>query len=146
VEPRLTLPRFAALAVLSSWLYGLCDFVFSWNPLAAAPYHWHRSELVFRAVPALAFGTLAEGVNGLIAATAFVAVFRRVPGSPWRQGLALGLTAWGFWVISGTMSATVWLDVPWSLAAANVAFGLPKCLCIGWGVAWGARKVAIRPA
>ncbi len=141
--PRLTLLRFAAFAVLASWLYGVCDLVFSWNPLAAAPYEWHRAEPVFRAVPALVFGTFAEGVNGFIAAAAFAAVFRRVPGSPWRQGLALGLTAWAFWVVSGTMSTAVWLNVPWSLAAANVAFGFPKCLCIGWGVAWIARRLDV---
>ncbi len=128
--------RFLRVAFFAPGLFALCDFVFSWNPLAAAPYLAHRAEPVFRAVPALTFGTLAEGVNGLIAALAFAAWGARVPGSPWRRGLVFGLTWFGFWVVSGTMSAYVWLAVPDSLALANVACGLPKCLALGAALSW----------
>ncbi len=124
------------MAFFAPGLFGLCDLLFSWNPLAAAPYLAHRAEPLFRAPPALAFGVFAELVNGTIAALAFAAWGRRVPGSPWRRGAIFGATWFGFWVVSGTMSAYVWLAIPDSLALANVAFGLPKCLALGVALAW----------
>jgi hypothetical protein len=38
--------------------------------------------------------------------------------------------------VSGTFTAAVWLVVPAALAVANVASGAPKCLVIGWIIAW----------
>lgn len=125
--------RFTRLWLAAVVCFALADLAFSWNPLAAAPYLARRHAPVFRDAPALVFGVFAEVLNGLIAALAFLWVAR---GRGWRDGLLFGLLMWGFWVVSGTMSACVWLDLPASVAIANVAFGLPKCLAIGLGIAW----------
>ena len=122
--------------MVAAALYGVADLVFSWNPIAAAPYVQHRHAPAFRRAPALDFGLVAEAVNGWIAALAFVLVEPALRGSPWRRGALFGMLVWGFWIVSGTMSVVVWLDVPDSVAAVNVAFGLPKCLVIGCGMAW----------
>ena len=84
----------------------------------------------------LALGVVAEAVNGWIAALSFSLIEPSIAGSFWRRGTLFGLMVWGFWIISGTFSAYVWLDIPLSLACVNVIFGLPKCLAIGVGVAW----------
>ncbi len=131
-----TLSRLNKLAVVAATLYGLMDFLCSWNPVAAAPYLLHRHEPVFRSSPQLVLGVLAEAVNGWIAALSFSFIEPALAGSSWRRGTLFGLMIWGFWVISGTLSAYVWLDIPFSLAGINVIFGLPKCLAIGCGVAW----------
>ena len=128
--------RFIQLWVAASVLFAVSDFVFSWNLLAAAPYFAHRADPIFRVVPFLKFGMIAEDINGLVSSLAFMFVGRSIEGSIVRRGGLFGLTMWGFWVLSGTMSAFVWLDVPASVALTNVAFGLPKCLAIGWGIAW----------
>jgi hypothetical protein len=133
--------RLIALAAVAAAAFGVCDLAFSWNPLAAAPYLSRRAEPVFRAEPAYALGFAAECGNGWIAALAFVAVEPALRGSPWRRGAVFGAIAWGFWVVSGTFTASVWLAVPAPLALANVAFGLPKCVTIGVTVAWAWRRL-----
>lgn len=133
------LRELAILAFGASVLFGVCDFVFSWNPLAAAPYWEHRASPVFRARPLYELGMVAEGINGLVAAAAFLLVRPALPASPRRAGLRFGLVLWAFWVVSGTMSAMVWLEVPRGLAAMNILFGLPKCVAIAIGIAWIAK-------
>ena len=128
--------RFIKLWVAASVLFGLADFIFSWNPLAAAPYLAHRTEPIFRAVPFLKFGIIVEDINGFISSIAYLSIGRTIEGAPIRRGCVFGLMIWGLWVVSGTMSAFVWLNVPVSLALANVLFGLPKCIAIGSGIAW----------
>lgn len=39
------------------------------------------------------------------------------------------------------MSAFVWLNIPASAALANLGFGLPKCLLIGYGTAFTFQKL-----
>jgi hypothetical protein len=124
-------------------VYGIADLVFSWNPIAAKPYIDHRASPVFRAAPLLGFGVVAEALNGWIAALAFFAIERSLVGGVARRGIVFGSIVWGFWVISGTMSAFVWLELPASLALVNLLFGLLKCLAIGLAMAWLWR---IRPA
>lgn len=131
-----TLRRLNKLAIVAATLYGLMDFLWSWNPVAAAPYWLHRHEPVFRSSPQLFLGVIAEAINGWIAALSFVLIEPSLGGPSWRRGALFGLMIWGFWVISGTLSAHVWLDIPSSLSVVNVIFGLPKCLVIGCGVAW----------
>lgn len=138
--------RFAALAATLAAAFGACDLLFSWNPLAAAWYLAHRASPAFRPLPALALGVVAEALNGLVAAGAFVAVERGLGGSPWRRGAVFGAVLWGFWVVAGTLTAAVWLAVPAPVAIANIAFGLPKCLAIGWATAWFWRRWPARGA
>jgi hypothetical protein len=128
--------RLFALATAASVLFGVADLVFSWNPVAASPYLQNRHLPVFRSEPAFFFGLVAEGINGWIATLSFLLVEPALRGSVWRRGLSFGLMMWAFWVVSGTLSATVWLAVPSALAGMNVVFGLPKSLVIGCGVAW----------
>lgn len=135
-SPGLKLERLVGLAVVASLLYGAADLIFSWNPIAAQPYLANRHLPVFRHEPAYLLGFVAEGINGWIAALAFIVIEAALGGSPWRRGLLFGLLIWGFWVLAGTFSATVWLEVPLMLATANVVFGLPKSLVIGWAIAW----------
>jgi hypothetical protein len=127
--------RFAAFATGVAVSYGLADLLFSWNPIAAAPYLAHRHEPVFRAVPAWLVGMVAEAANGWIAALAFGLVEPALHGSSLRRGALFGLVMWGFWVLSGTFSAYVWLNVPTTLAVTNMVFGLGKCLCLGGATA-----------
>jgi hypothetical protein len=133
--------RFVKLWTAAGLLFGAADFLFSWNPIAAAPYLAHRSEPVFRAFPLIGFGMIAENINGLISASAFLLIGRLIPGSVARRGILFGLMMWGFWVVSGTMSAFATLNLPASVALANVLFGLPKCLAIGCGIAWTDHKL-----
>ena len=135
--------RIVLLAGISGAIYGICDLVFSWNPLAAAPYVAHAHEAVFRSSPRLDVGFLAELVNGWIAALSYLVVGRALTGPAWRRGMIFGLGIWGFWVISGTFTASVWLAIPWSVSGANVIAGLPKCLAIGAGVAIVAKKLKL---
>ena len=128
--------RLTILATVAAVGFGVADLVFSWNPLAADPYLENRSLPVFRSEPFLALGFVAEIVNGWIAAVAFTLVERGLAGSPLRRGLIFGGILWGFWVVSGTFTAMVWLALPTTLAITNVAFGLGKCLCIGSVIAW----------
>ena len=128
--------RFIKLWAAAGALYGAADLIFSWNPIAAAPYLAHRAEPVFRAFPLLGFGAVAENINGLVSASAFLLVGRSIEGSVVRRGGLFGLMAWGFWVVSGTMSAYATLNLPASVALMNALFGLPKCLAIGCGIAW----------
>ncbi|MBI4370866.1 MAG: hypothetical protein HY552_01065 [Elusimicrobia bacterium] len=116
-------------------LFAIADFVFSWNPLAVAPYAAHRHEAAFRSLPLLDFGLWAEAINGLVASLSFRWIEPALNGSVWKRGSLFGLILWGFWVVSGTMTAFIWLNIPTSLAAANLIFGLPKCLAIGCGIA-----------
>lgn len=127
--------RVAMLASIASIAYGICDLVFSWNPLAAAPWLAHRAEPAFRAHPALAVGFVTECANGWIATLAFLLVEKSLPRALLRRALAFGAVVWGLWVVSGTATAYVWLDLPPSLALANLAFGLPKCVCIAGAIA-----------
>ncbi len=126
-----TLFRFVVFASGVAAAYGLCDLIFSWNPLAAAPFFAHRTNPVFRAEPLLFLGGLAEIVNGYVCALSFCLVQASLPGTTLRRGLLFGLVIFGFWVLSGTFSAAVWLNLPPGLIAANIAFGFPKCLAIG---------------
>ena len=128
--------RLAVLASVAAVLFALADALFSWNPVMAAIYRACAREPVFRHPPALGFGFAAEIINGWIAVLAFILIEPGLARSSWRKGILFGLILWGFWVVSGTMSATVWLALPWQVALANVAFGLPKCLFIGCGIAW----------
>jgi len=125
-----------ALATAAAIIYGIADLVFSWNPIAAAPYLAHRREPVFRDPPALMVGFFAEALNGWISSLAFFVLEPALAGSPWRRGTVFGLVVWGFWVFSGTATSFVWLAIPWSLALTNLFFGLLKCLSIGCAIAW----------
>jgi hypothetical protein len=135
--------RLVEHAVAMACVYGFADLIFSWNPIAAHGYLSRSSDPVFRHPPALLLGVFAEAVNGWIVTLAFLAIERSLDGSPWRRGLLFGAIIWGFWVVSGTMSAMVWLALPTELAIANIAFGLPKSLAIGCAMAWLWR---LRPA
>lgn len=122
------------LWLTTSLLFVIADILFSWNPLAAVPYLAHRHETVFRASPLLAHGLWIEALNGLIAALSYRLLESALQGSVWRRGALFGLVMWGFWVVSGTLSAYVWLDIPTSVALGNTLFGLPKCVFIGCGM------------
>ena len=112
--------------------------------LAAAPYLAHAHEPVFREAPRLFdVGFLAEIVNGWIATLSYLVVGRALTGAAWRRGLLFGLGIWGFWVVSGTFTVSVWVAIPWSVAVANVIAGLPKCLASGAGVAIAAEKLKL---
>jgi hypothetical protein len=82
--------------------------------------------------PAYLAGFFAEGVNGLIATLAFLVVEKGLSRARWRRACGFAWLLWGFWIVSGTASAFVWLDLPTSLALVNLAFGIPKCFCIAW--------------
>jgi hypothetical protein len=142
MNPRRAL-RWILLASAGAAIFGVCDLAFSWNPLARLAYLAHAHEPVFRAAPLLSLGFLAECANGWIAALAYGAVAPALAGPSWRRGLIFGVGMWGFWVVSGTFTAAVWLAVPWSVAASNVAFGLPKCLAIGALIALCARRLEL---
>jgi hypothetical protein len=88
--------RLVALASVAALLFAVADFVFFWNPIAAAPYLDHRHDPVFRASPLLGlFGLAAETVNGWIAALAYLAM--RPRGEFWWSRAArFGLCLWGF--------------------------------------------------
>jgi hypothetical protein len=127
--------RVVELWLWSALVFAFADLLFSWNPIAAAPYLLHRADPAFRDVPAYAFGLAAELINGAVVALAFLAVERGLHGSPTRRGVLFGSVLWGFWVVSGTMSTYVWMELPVSVAVANILFGLPKSLLIGLGAA-----------
>ncbi len=118
-----------------SLLFAVADFIFSWNPVAAGPYFAVRHLPAFRLAPLFELGFAAELVNGAIALWAFRRIRPALTGTVLANGSIFGLLVWGFWVVSGTLSAFIWLDIPASLAAVNLLFGLPKCLFIGVGIA-----------
>jgi hypothetical protein len=134
--PKLNVGRLVALAVVAALLYGAADLIFSWNPIAAQPYLVNQHLPVFRAEPAFLLGFVAEGINGWVSALTFTLIEGALLGSPWKRGLLFGLIIWGLWVLSGTLSVAVWLDVPPKLSLMNVIFGLPKSLAIAWGISW----------
>ncbi|MBI5631763.1 MAG: hypothetical protein HY921_12870 [Elusimicrobia bacterium] len=135
-------PLLILLAATAGLAFGLLDFIFSWNPIAAAPYWTHHTEPAFRNPPALGLGFFAEAINGWVAAFAFILVEPALQGGWPRRGAQFGLILWGFWVLSGTLSVAVWLDIPTSLAVANIIFGLPKSMAIGICISGAWRKLS----
>ncbi len=129
--PDLTASRAALLALVAGAVHLACDLAARLLPGAAPPYLLlaYMPE-PFQALSPVAVSIAASAVNGLIACIALVAL-EPPPARPRRRQMAvLAAVLFSFWLLSGVLTAVVWLSgAGWRLVGA-LGLGAPRALAV----------------
>ncbi len=132
-----TASRAVLLAFVAAVLHLACDLAATLLPVATPPYLLLAfAPEAFQALSPLAVSIAASAVNGIIAAIALAAIEPAAARTPGRQVAVLGAVLFAFWLLSGILTAVVWLTgAGWRLIGA-LGFGAPRALAVATVLVW----------
>jgi hypothetical protein len=132
-----TVSHAALLALVAGGVHLTCDLAASLLPGATPPYLLlPYAPEPFQALSPVAVSIAASVVNGIIAAIALAAIEPAPSRSPGRQVMVLAAVLFAFWMLSGTLTAVVWLTgAGWRVAGA-LALGAPRALLVAGVLVW----------
>ncbi len=132
-----TVGHAALLALAAAAVHLACDLTATFLPGATPPHLLLRyAPEPFQTLSPVAVGIAASAVNGIIAAIALAAVEPAQARSPGRQVTVLAAALFAFWLLSGSLTAVIWLTgAGWHVAGA-LGVGAPRAILVAAVLVW----------